>query len=191
MYHPKHAIISAGLSASSNPNLALQYIRKIFSKPESTCTFFPTARFDMPKLLIQNEDRLIRLHELRTENLAPVVRHTRQFLLKPIFLWQSHLSVVSIKCYNIAHPIHGLVKNKAECILPVLSLVLWLGNKFTNLAHGGDRPSGRISGLAIVIFVVVEEGFVSFPVVVFELEVLHAGGWVGGAIGSAVAGCCG
>ena len=166
MYHPKHAILSAGLSASSNPNLALQYIREIFSTPESTCTFFPSARSDMPKLLIQNKDRLIRLHELRTENFAPVVRHTRQFLLKPIFLWQSHLSVVSIKCHNIAHRIHGPVKNKAECILPVLSLVLWLGNKFTNLAHGGDRP----------LFVVVEEGFVSFPVVVFELEVLHAGG---------------
>ena len=38
------------------------------------------------------------------------------------------------------------------------------------------------------MFVVEEEGFVAFPVAVFELEVLHAGGWVGSVIGSAVAG---
>ena len=37
------------------------------------------------------------------------------------------------------------------------------------------------------MFVVEEEGFVAFPVVEFELEVLRAGGWVGGVIGSAVA----
>ena len=60
-----------------------------------------------------------------------------------------------------------------------------------SLAHGGDRPFERIGGLGIAKFVVEEEGFVAFPVVVFELEVLHAGGWVGGVIGSAVAGCCG
>ena len=73
--------------------------------------------------------------------------------------------------------IHGLVKNKAEFILPVLSLVLWLGNDFMSLAHGGDRPFERIGGLEIAMFVVEEEGFVAFPVVVYELEVLHAGGW--------------
>ena len=178
---PSEACYSfSGTISTIQPNLASQRMRKIFSTPESTCTLFPSIRLDMTKFLIQNEDRLIlhlRLHELRTENLAPIVRHTRQFLLMPILLWQPYLSAVSIKRYNIAHRIHGLVKNKAEFILPVLSLVLWLGNDFMSLAHGGDRPFERIGGLEIAMFVVEEEGFVAFPIVVFELEVLHAGGW--------------